>query len=232
VYIRGFRSKDTRTAAENVRLKTALRFDGCAPFPPAPGRPCGAHRVLAVPGLPALCSSVHSRDAGSIHRSGDASKPGPRIDRNLFDRRLRHSMRYPEKPAMRQPCSTRWRVLTSPGASTANIFPIIFPEPAGLDKCYVAASEAGRGLRGCANADGEKQPPGENCRVNKSGTHDSEPLAIRVRRSYIRSCGRPGCHRFRCIARVLDKRIAGGCGLGTQCRWQSRNQAACLSPPS
>ena len=57
-------------------------------------------------------------------------------------------------------------------------------------------------------------------------------IAISAPSFGIGSCGRPGCHRFRCTARVLDKRRAGDCGSGTLCRWQSRTQASSPSRPN
>ena len=87
-------------------------------------------------------------------------------------------------------------------------------------------------LRKCSNARGKQQPCGKRCAMNVSETHDCKPLAISVRGPGIGSCGRPGCRRFRCTARVLDKRRAGGCGRGMPGLWRSRRQARCLSRPN
>ena len=92
---------------------------------------------------------------------------------------------------------------------------------------------AGCRLRKCSNGSRRnKRSCGKRCALNVSETHNSKPLTISVRGLGIGSCGRPGCRRFRCTARVLDKRTAVGCDRGMPDRWRSRNRAQCLSRPS
>ena len=81
-----------------------------------------------------------------------------------------------------------------------------------------------RGLRAYASTGRKQHRCHESCAINVSGngygTHDCKPLAMDARGPCIESCGRPGCHRFRCIARALDKGRAGGCGQGMLDRWR------------
>ena len=100
-----------------------------------------------------------------------------------------------------------------------------------LNGCGLCGLAGGR-LRKCSNARGKQKSCG-NCRaLNAFETHNSKPLAISVRGPGIGSCGRPGCRRFRCTARVLDKHTAVGCDLGMPDRWRSRRRAQCLSRPN
>ena len=73
-------------------------------------------------------------------------------------------------------------------------------------------------------------PMGED--LSKTVPHTSHQKLEKATLDCTGSCGHPGCHRFRCTVRVLDKRTAVGCDLGMPDRWRSPRRAQCLSRPN